>query len=192
MAKMIVIDPGHAGPTKDPGAVGPGGTFESDRALEIAQKVQAGLRRLNIPVVLTREMYDQPVTDDLDYRTTLSNNYAAAAFISIHCNAAENPTAVGCEVWTSPGQTDADSLAESVLNSFEKSMPGLYLRKDTSDGDGDKEARFYVLTQTDAPAILIETGFISNPEEEVKLASSEYQFAVAQAIIDGLVAWLGG
>ncbi|WP_237714801.1 MULTISPECIES: N-acetylmuramoyl-L-alanine amidase family protein [Pelosinus] len=187
---MIIIDPGHAGPTKDPGAVGPGGTFESDRALEIGLKVKAGLMRLNIPVTMTREMYDQPVTDDLSYRTDLANNYAAAAFISIHCNAAESPTAVGCEIWTTPGQTGADSLAEAVLGEFEKQMPGLYLRKDTSDGDGDKEARFYVLKYTDAPAILIETGFISNPEEEALLATDAYQQQVAQVIIDGLVAWL--
>lgn len=189
MAKMIILDAGHSG-TPDPGAVGPAGTRESDRALEVAYKVKAGLNRLNIPVVMTREMYDQPVTDDLAYRTDLANAYAAAAFISFHCNAAERADAVGAEVWTSPGQTDADSLAESVLNEFEKQLPGLYLRKDLSDGDGDKEARFYVLTQTDAPAILIEMGFITNPEEEAKLASDEYQFKVANCVVDGLVAWL--
>jgi len=189
MAKLIIIDPGHSG-TPDPGAVGPAGTRESDRALEVAQKIKAGLMRLNIPVALTRELNDQPVTDDLKYRTDLSNDYAAAAFISLHCNAAENPSAVGCEIWTSPGQTGADDLAESVLGCFKKSMPGLYLRKDTSDGDGDKEARFYVLLYTDAPAILIEMGFISNPEEEMLLASADYQFKIAQTIIDGIVSWL--
>jgi N-acetylmuramoyl-L-alanine amidase len=191
MAKLIVIDAGHSG-TPDPGAVGPAGTRESDRALEVAYKLKNILMRNNFSVIMTREMPDQPVTDELDYRTTLANNYAAAAFVSLHCNAAESQDAVGCEVWTTPGKTGADDLAEAVLNEFEKQLPGLYLRKDLSDGDGDKEARFYVLRETDAPAILVEMGFITNPEEEATLATDAYQFTIAQAIADGVITWAQG
>lgn len=190
MCKMYILDAGHSG-TPDPGAVGPGGTRESDRALEIVLKVKTLLMRRNIPVMLTREMYDQPVTDDLAYRVNIANTYAAAALVSIHCNAAENPAATGLEIWTSPGQTASDTLAEAMLQAYDHYLPGLYQRKDLSDGDGDKEARFYVLTQTDCPAVLIETGFITNPEEEAQLATDAYQWLHAQAIVDGILAWEG-
>jgi len=192
MARMIIIDAGHSGPTKDPGAIGPTGLKECDVVLALAYMVKAGLMRRNIPVALTREMPDQPITDELSYRTDLSNAYAAAAFISLHCNAAERPDAEGAEIWTYPGQSGADVLAETMLGQFEKQMPGLYLRKDLSDGDGDKEARFYVLRFTDAPAILIEIGFISNPDEEKLLKDNDYLLKIAQVIIDGIVAWLEG
>lgn len=189
MGKLIVIDPGHSG--VDPGAVGPTGVRESDVGLRMAYKLKAILMRAGHSVILTRETWEDAKTDDLQYRVDISNNYAATAFISIHANAAENPEARGAEIWTTPGQTKADALAESILGEYEKQLPGLFLRKDLQDGDGDKEARFYVIQHTEAPAVLIETGFITNPEEEAQLNTDEYQMRLMQATGDGILAWLG-
>jgi hypothetical protein len=61
-------------------------------------------------------------------------------------------------------------------------MPNVPVRKDLPDGDSDKEANFYVLRKTDMPAVLVELAFISNPQEEKLLASTEFQDAAAGSI----------
>lgn len=110
----VVIDPGHGG--RDPGAVGPSGTYEKDRVLEISLLVR-DLLRIRMPelnVVLTR-------TDDryvsLGARTRMANASRADLFISIHCNAAENRDAHGFETFfLSRARTDDARAVEMLEN----------------------------------------------------------------------------
>jgi N-acetylmuramoyl-L-alanine amidase len=110
----VVIDPGHGG--RDPGAVGPSGTFEKDRVLEISLLVR-DLLRIRMPglnVVLTR-------TDDryvsLGARTRMANANRADLFVSIHCNAAENRDAHGFETFfLSRARTDDARAVEMLEN----------------------------------------------------------------------------
>lgn len=111
----IVIDPGHGG--RDPGAVGYAGTYEKDRALEIALLVRdiLNVRRPDLEVVMTRS------TDcyvSLGARTRLANSMKADLFISIHCNAAVNSTANGFETFfLSRARTDDSRAVEMLENS---------------------------------------------------------------------------
>ncbi|MCD4701271.1 MAG: N-acetylmuramoyl-L-alanine amidase [Candidatus Aegiribacteria sp.] len=111
----IVIDPGHGG--RDPGAVGYAGTFEKDRALEIALLVRDILiiRKPDLEVIMTRS------TDcyvSLGARTRLANSMKADLFISIHCNAAVNSTANGFETFfLSRARTDDSRAVEMLENS---------------------------------------------------------------------------
>lgn len=183
----IVIDPGHAGRRTDPGAVNPNsGLQEADVALIIAQKVTGYLVNAGCEVAMTRLNWEQPETDDLSYRTELSNQFGADAFVSLHCNSATNPEAKGFEVWTSPGQTAGDRLATCIYQQLASEFPDRYGRADYSDGDPDKESRFYVLTQTEAPACLIEMAFISNDEEAALLDNPTWQDRMARAIARGV------
>jgi N-acetylmuramoyl-L-alanine amidase len=189
----ICIDPGHAGKLTDPGAVSPfTGLRESDVVLSMAFMVQRYLQAVGYEVLLTRTQDEQPETDDLSYRTNLSNSWDADIFVSLHCNSAGSSSAQGYEVWTSPGQTQGDVLATKIFNQVANEFPDRVGRTDYSDGDPDKESRFYVLMYTDAPACLVETAFISNEEEGQLLANSTWQDRYARAIARGITDYVGG
>ena len=181
MEKKICIDPGHGG--TDPGAVGKGLTKESDINLKVGRLVFSKLIRSGYEVAMTRSN-DIPVR--LSQRTHRSNALEADVFVSLHCNASENRQAHGIEVWTSPGQTRGDLLAECIFARLILRFPEARFRTDTRDGDNDKEANFYVLAHTVAPACLVEMGFISNLHEENLLKDQEYQEKMAHAIFLGI------
>ncbi|NLI41484.1 MAG: N-acetylmuramoyl-L-alanine amidase [Caldisericales bacterium] len=183
----VVIDPGHAGRNIDPGAVnGTTGLQEADVALVISRLVKKYLLAVGYEVKLTRTEWEQAETDDLSYRTALANDWGADIFISLHCNSAANESAEGYEVWTSPGQTEGDRLATRIYGQIDAEFPDRVGRTDYSDGDPDKESRFYVLVHTDAPACLVEMAFISNDAEAALLADTAWQDRYARAIARGV------
>ncbi|MGQ9812216.1 MAG: N-acetylmuramoyl-L-alanine amidase [Dissulfurimicrobium sp.] len=93
--RRVVIDPGHGG--KDPGAIGPTGLQEKDVTLRIANKVAERLKdELGCKVILTRH---DDVFLPLEQRTAIANANKADLFVSIHTNAAPNPTASGVETY---------------------------------------------------------------------------------------------
>ena len=183
----IVIDPGHAGRNVDPGAVNQStGLQEADVALFVSKLVETQLLAAGHEVKLTRTDREQAETDDLSVRTSLANDWGAELFVSIHCNSAVSPNAAGYEVWTSPGDTEGDALATCIYAQIAIEFPDRTGRADYSDGDPDKESRFYVLVHTDAPACLVEMAFISNDEEAALLADARWQSRQAGAIARGI------
>ena len=183
----IVIDPGHAGRNVDPGAVNQStGLQEADVALFVSKLVETQLLAAGHTVELTRTEWEQAETDDMDYRTSLSNDWGADLFVSIHCNSAVSPNAAGYEVWTSPGDTEGDALATCIYAQIAIEFPDRTGRADYSDGDPDKESRFYVLVHTNAPACLVEMAFISNDEEAALLSDVAWQTRYARAIARGV------
>ena len=182
----ICIDPGHGG--YDPGAIGPSGFQEKVVTLAVALELAAILRSAGAEVRLTRETNIVPWTkiSDLSERVWISNDWKSDLFVSIHANAVTSPLARGMEVWTTIGQTAADPVAESIANALRAAFPNLVFRADLSDGDLDKEANFFVCYWTNAPAVLTELAFISNPQEEEMLRSQDYQAKVAWAIAKGI------
>jgi N-acetylmuramoyl-L-alanine amidase len=183
----VVIDPGHAGRNIDPGAVNlETGLQEADITLLVARLVKKYLEFVGYEVKLTRTEWEQAETDDLSYRTNLANGWNADIFISLHCNAATNRNAAGYEIWTSPGNTLGDRLADCLYQQIANEFPDRRGRADYFDGDPDKEARFYVLMHTEAPACLVEMAFISNNEEAALLANSTWRERYARAIARGV------
>ncbi|MFO8057546.1 MAG: N-acetylmuramoyl-L-alanine amidase [bacterium] len=118
---VVVLDPGHGG--KDPGAVGPSGTYEKDIVLALAKRTKKTLsaRRPDVEVRLTR-------TDDrfltLVERTAMANTMGADLFVSIHCNAARTSNAAGIESYYLDNTTDRASLKLAAKENFvtEKTM----------------------------------------------------------------------
>jgi len=99
-------------------------------------------------------------------------------YVSIHANGFSDESANGWEVYTSPGETKSDHIATVLYEEVEKEFPDSYnesikLRKDTSDGDVDKESSFYVLIHTAMPAILSENFFMTNEKECKRYLLSE-------------------
>lgn len=184
---MIVIDPGHGG--WDSGAIGATGLRESDVNLTTSFYLHDMLS-LTTEIKLTRSA-DEYVS--LANRVYVANcrAYKCDAFISIHCNSFHSPIPQGFEIWTSPGDTGADSLASHIFKStINASTPQRHFRSDWSDSDEDKEARLYVLVHTRMPAVLIELAFLSNPNEEQMLRDDSFLETQARAITIGVTKWL--
>jgi N-acetylmuramoyl-L-alanine amidase len=131
----------------------------------------------------TMKVYDEILDTPLSKRVTKANfaakNYKASLYLSIHGNAAENKSARGWEVFTSPGQTKSDIYAELLYKEIKQNVPNWVFRPDLTDGDHDKEERFYVLTQTDMPAILSENGFFTNYHDAKLMFDADFQKKLA-------------
>ena len=174
---IICIDPGHSGPV-EPGACAFGQT-EATLALAISQLLATILKDEGHTVVLTRE---GDIEDDgLAFRADLANEQNADAFISVHCNAAAYEAAKGVEVWCYPGSSAGNALAQAIDDTLEDSS--------YTTGRGVKSANFAVLRLTDMPAVLVECGFITNPDDLVILTNEDGQRVIARAIADGLLNW---
>lgn len=186
----IIIDPGHGGP--DSGAVGPSGLKEKDVNLAVTKRLAEYLSPV-AEVKLTRTDDRRLGADenaDLQARVAIAEQFRADIFISIHCNSGAS-TANGMEAFTTPGQGSADPIAEEIIRAWEKEFPGMKVRKDLTDGDSDKEAKFYVIRNTTMPAVLVELAFISNPAEEKLLRDPTWQDRAARAIAQGIANYTG-
>lgn len=173
LLRRVVIDAGHGG--EDPGTNG-GGWEEKVITLSVAEKVQALLEEAEFEVIMSR-------TDDtfiaLTDRAALTRTADAPIFVSIHCNAAENiPTANGIETYAAPNDDDDAELA-GYLQSQLIAATGAKDR-------GVKTSRLVVLTHNEAPAALVEIGFMTNTDECAKITDDTYQDTLAAAIAAGI------
>lgn len=180
----VAIDPGHGG--RDPGAVA-NGLKEKDITLDVGKQVAAKLEWFGYCPLMTRDD-DEYIT--LSERADIANKNNAEVFVSIHTNAAANANANGCEVWTSPGKTDADILADMVLSEWVKAFPEAAVRANWTDGDIDKEFAFTVLIKTRMPAVIVEMAFITNKAEAQNMSDKVWQDKAASAIATGIHKYL--
>lgn len=111
-----------------------------------------------------------------------ANEWGADYFISIHCNASENPAANGTEVYVYRQGTAAAELAQQVLEA-------IVARLGTKNNGVRVNPSLYVLRRTRMPAILVELAYITNDNDVQKLVNDQYAFAYA--IYEGLCRYLG-
>ena len=102
--------------------------------------------------------------------------------LSIHANAGGG---TGYEMFTTKGETKSDSIAEILIEEYGKVIPELKLRKDTRDGDRDKEAQFYIIRKTHCPAVLIEAAFMDTKSDCDMMMTNPDLFA--KAIFQGIL-----
>lgn len=180
--KVIVIDPGHGG--SDSGAIGPNKTQEKKITLAVGQKVKTLLESAGAKVLMTRQtdvdVYgpNASAVDELRARTKVANNNKADVFVSIHINAFSNPTVGGIATYYYRNSGYGAMLANNIQNNLAK-IGGFQDR-------GINSAGFYVIKNTEMPAVLAELGFISNPNEEKNLNTPQLQQQLAQGIVQGL------
>mgnify|MGYP000506049638 CR=1 FL=1 len=169
----IWIDNGHGAGTK--GKQSPDGRLrEYAYARDIARRVVDALKKKGLDAQL---LVPEEEDISLQERCARANRVKDSILVSVHCNAAGSGTqwmtARGWEAWTSVGQTKADKLAECLYQSAEQVLKGMKIRKDTADGDSDKESGFYILKHTVCPAVLTENLFQDNREDVDFLLSDE-------------------
>ena len=175
---FILLDPGHGG--TDPGAVHtPSGVKEVDVIKPIQRLLESRLVSMGYRVQKTNDTEDSYI--ELSDRVKMSNNLKPDVFISIHANIADSSAAKGLEVYyfSSPSmEPNQKEFGKMVVDAIERAI-GEKTR-------GLKTEKYYVLKNTKAPAILIETGFLSNEAERAKLLDPEYQSKLVDGIINGI------
>ncbi|RNB81445.1 AMIN domain-containing protein [Brevibacillus nitrificans] len=166
---LIVVDAGHGG--KDPGSLGTYGNHEKDYTLSVSNKVVELLKQYKefqvVPVRTTDVFYE------LSERVAIANEHNADLFLSIHANAFPKATAGGTETFYY--NANSKTFAQIVHK---------HLQGATGFTDrGYKASGYYVIKNTKMPAVLTETGFLSNPTENAKLTNPAFQDKIAQALV---------
>ncbi|RFU69368.1 hypothetical protein D0469_09870 [Peribacillus saganii] len=181
--KVIVLDPGHGG--KDPGTSGkatgalPGSleekaTLEKTVNLQTVNAMAKTLQAAGATVILTRTT-DEYLT--LLQRVNVSHSQNADVFISVHYNAPGNKS-TGIDTFFYPTHVNEQKLASYVHEELIKSTQ--------MKNRGVKPGNFQVIRDNKKPALLLELGFLSNPDEAKLVKSEEYQQKVAQGVYQGL------
>mgnify|MGYP000774084157 CR=1 FL=1 len=182
---IIVIDVGHGG--ADPGKVSTSGIKEKDVNLQIALYLKDYLIAQDYIVYLTREtdcgLYDDNVsnkkTSDLNNRIQFFKEKNASCVVSIHQNSYPDTIQHGSQSFYYTGSDEGKALAESVQASLLK-------MDDTNTRQAKSNDSYYLLKHSNVPSIIVECGFLSNPEETAKLTDSNYQKQIAYAICMGI------
>ena len=183
--KIIIIDPGHGG--FDPGKPGITGLDEKDLNLEIGLLLRNYLQNAGAIVMMTRTTDDdldgmdgvKHKSKDMVQRKKLAEG--ADILVSIHQNSFTQPSVHGAQTFYNHQSQGGKALAESIQKSV----------KEVADLDNRREAKnntnYYVLKATHLPAVIIECGFLTNPEEEKKLNTKSYQDQMALGIYMGIL-----
>lgn len=197
--RTVILDPGHGG--KDSGSANKLGA-EKAYNLALARRLRMKLEALGYRVIMTR---DRDEFLDLNQRVEIANAVKEAAiFISIHFNSGARAQASGIETFTlSPvgvahygeGLKPSDAMElqgnyqDSANIALATSVHGCILRRLSANtvDRGIKRARFNVLSGVRHPAILLEGGFMSNPEEARLIDTPIYQDALAQGVVDAII-----
>ena len=171
---LVVLDPGHGG--NDPGAV-VGEAQEKDINLAIALLVREQLEEQEgITVLMTR---DQDVYPSLTDRADFANQEQADLFVSIHANSLEDNSYAGIFTFYHPDKRSSRAFAKAIQASVTAASGGL--------DRGVRSEDYAVLRETDMPAVLVETGFMTCPEELALLLDTDYQKLLAQGIAQGIL-----
>lgn len=188
---VIVIDAGHGGP--DGGTTGVSGVKEDVVNLAIARRLNAVLALFGYETAMTRTTADDCSTEgetirarkqsDLRNRVSQINANPSAIVVSIHQNHYPDPQYDGPQVFHTNGAAELAAAIQSALNAALDS---------TSRRTAKAASGVYLMEHIGHPGLLVECGFLSNPAEEQKLASAEYQKKLAAILAASLARFTDG
>lgn len=185
---VVCIDAGHGG--RDGGCVGTvTGAKESDLALSISKKLADYLTKNNFAVVMTRENENGLYGDgknkkqeDMEARKKIINSSNADLVISIHLNSFSDSSVCGAQVFYDASDDNSKKFAEDV----QATLSGMLASSNKQVKTGD----FFLLQCRDVPSVLVECGYLSNPNEEALLITDRYQQKVAYSLYCGVLKFL--
>lgn len=193
--KVILIDPGHGG--IDGGAQSKTGTIEKNINLQIALKLRDNLEEKGYKVYMTRDedegLYQKGNTikekkrEDLNRRVEMKKETDCDIFISIHQNMFPQSKCYGAQVWYASND-NSYNLATVVQDSIKESV------NDNNKRVAKAAAEAYLILRDkyECASILVECGFLSNPDEEARLKSDEHQNLIVEGISNGIDKYFDG
>lgn len=190
---VLVIDAGHGG--FDGGAVSGNGTYEKDINLSISKRTQDLAAFFGVQTKLTRENEDALDYDasksvrenkvaDIKARETIVNGVPNPIFLSIHLNKFGESQYHGAQVFFSANNVESQTLAELLQSSLISGVDPENHRVTKK-----AESTIYLMKKLSCPAVIVECGFLSNPEEEQKLLDENYHTQLAISIIAGYLSY---
>lgn len=186
---QVVLDPGHG--DSDPGKVGINGVLEKNVNLKISKEIKNLLEGQGIEVLMTREGDESLAKEsdtnkkvqDMKARVQLMNGADADLIVSIHQNSYTDEQVHGAQVFYYAHSENGKACAEIMQKALLEADPD-----NTRQAKADDS--YYILRRTKSPTIIVECGFLSNPEEAEQLNTEEYQKKLAKAITQGIMACL--
>ena len=188
---LIILDPGHGG--IDGGATSDSGLVEKDINLAIALNLRDMLQASGYPVIMTREtdcsIHDNNAStvreikvSDIHNRLKVMQEHPGSIFISIHENHFTQSKYWGAQFFYSTAESSSKALAEQLRLAFCTQLQPQNTREIKPSG-----SEIYLMYHANTTAVLAECGFLSNGEEEAKLASADYQKQVAFSLFCGIL-----
>lgn len=200
---LYIFDPGHGGlvdgkyqtagkrsPKFTDGRVLFEGVNNRDNVIRIMKAFKEnGLDCVDI----VNSEYDVSLVERVKKANKLSKE-RKCIYISIHSDANGDGVkwdqASGMSVFTSEGQTKSDIFASIVIDSLQENfLSTIKWRTNKTDGDEDQEENFYVLKNTDCPAILCELGFHTNEAETKRMMTLDYKNKIVDAMVSSAIKW---
>lgn len=185
----VVVDPGHG--DTDVGTIGVStGRYEKEVNLEIGLKLKEALEKEGVTVVMTRES-DEPIaaadeTDiakrkeaDMQKREQIITEAKADMYIGVHQNSFESAEACGPQIFYYTDSSAGKQLAQCIQQAMNDALE---IREPRKVNFG----RYRLLKPGGQPSVTAECGFFTNPEEEKKLQTDDYQDKVVAAIVEGI------
>ena len=192
--KCIVIDPGHGG--EDGGTVGVNGVLEKDLNLSLSEVFGTLLQFSGYEVIRTRTedkmLYDRNSNYqgkkkilDLKGRLEIAEDIRPDIFVGIHMNAFPEQKYAGLSIYYSKNSSESEIAAETIRDTVKRTV-----QPDNNRDIKAADSSIYILNRITCPAILIECGFLSNPEECAKLSTFEYRRGLSLVFYSSLVSFL--
>lgn len=187
---VIVIDAGHGG--IDPGKVGVSGAYEKDINLSIAEYLKTLLEKEKITVFMTRQTDDGLYVEndsnkkraDMNARMKIMNQPEVDLIVSIHQNSFTDKRSRGAQVFYQSSSVEGEKLANEIQAALIHEVDSENRRQSKANNS------YFILKKSIKPAVIVECGFLSNPEEEAKLLQEEYQKKIAEAVKNGILNYM--
>ena len=187
----VILDAGHGG--EDGGASSADGLLEKDLNLALVLTMRDILTANGIEVILTREtdtlLYDrnadfqgQKKRLDMAARLKIANETPNAVFVSIHMNTYPHPSCQGVQVWYSENNEASFELAKTIQSTTQELLQNENDRTVKRSGSS-----IYLLRKLECPAVLVECGFLSSPEEAALLNDAAYRQKLALTLCMGIL-----
>lgn len=186
---VIVLDAGHGG--FDPGKVGVNGALEKDINLSIVKKLKTLLEEEGFTIYLTREKdtllgpanSTSKKKDDMITRINMITELNPFFTISIHQNSFTDANSSGPQVFYYKDSEESATMAQVLQDILNTQLSPAKTRAPQAN------ANYYLLTRIPTPTVIVECGFLSNPNEAELLTQDEYQSRVANAIFLGILSY---
>lgn len=190
-AKTVILDAGHGG--EDGGASSADGLLEKDLNLALTLEMRDILVANGVNVILTRDtdtlLYDRNVDFhgrkkmlDMAARLKIAENTTEPVFVSLHMNTYPHPSCRGVQVWYSENNDASFELAKTIHATTQELLQPENDRPVKRSGSS-----IYLLHHLECPAVLVECGFLSSPEEAALLGSESYRQQLALTLCMGIL-----